>query len=622
MDPRLLELYEQELRYIREMGSEFARDYPKIAGRLGMNGLDCADPYVERLLEGFAFLTARVQYKIDARFPDFTHQLLELVYPHLTTPTPSMAVVELQPDSTAGTLESGYRLPAGTALRAQLGKGEKTACEYRTAHDVRLWPLRLSDARYLANPGVMAARGLPTPNGVRAAIQLDLEMVNGGTLGDLPLDRLSFYLRGGDELPMWLYEIIHGSFAGACLRDDPGKPASVDPRVGIRQPGFDRNEALLPSVRRTFDGYRLLQEYFAFPQRFLFVEFLGLEPGVRQLSGQRLELTVMLRRGDQRLEHALDAQAFLLYATPAINLFPHTADRINVRQERTEFHVVPDRNRPMDFEVYRVNGVEGYGRGGESARQFRTFYRVARETDGEEGGAYFFVSRRPRLSSSRQRQRGARTGYLGSEVFISLVDETQAPYAEELRQLEVRLLCTNRDLPIQMAVGRGATDFLLDVAAPVQSARVVTGPTRPRPAFKAGETTWRLISQLSLNYLSLAGEGGDSGAQALRQLLDLYVDPRDALARHVEGVVSVGARSAVHRMPVGGPICFGNGLELRLRLDEDAFTGVGAFLLGAVLERFFAKYVSINSFTRTVVESTQRGEIMRWPVRAGTRAIL
>ncbi len=622
MDPRLLELYEQELRYIREMGSEFARDYPKIAGRLGMNGLDCADPYVERLLEGFAFLTARVQYKIDARFPDFTHQLLELVYPHLTTPTPSMAVVELQPDPTAGTLESGYRLPAGSALRAQLGKGEKTACEYRTAHDVRLWPLRLSDARYLANPGVMAARGLPVPAGVRAAIQLELEMVNGGTLADLPLDSLSFYLRGGDELPMWLYEIIHGSFAGACLRDDPGKPASVDARISVRQPGFDRNEALLPSVRRTFDGYRLLQEYFAFPQRFLFVEFQGLEPGVRQLDGQRLELTVMLRRGDPRLEHTLDAQAFLLYATPAINLFPHTADRINVRQERTEFHVVPDRNRPMDFEVYRVDRVEGFSRGGERGRPFRAFYRVARDTGGEDGGAYFFVSRRPRLSSSRQRQRGARTGYLGSEVFISLVDETQAPYAEELRQLEVGLLCTNRDLPIQMAVGRGATDFLLDVAAPVQSVRVVAGPTRPRPAFRAGETTWRLISQLSLNYLSLAGEDGDTGAQALRQLLDLYVDPRDALARHVEGVVSIGARSAVHRMPVDGPICFGNGLELRLRLDEDAFTGVGAFLLGAVLDRFFAKYVSINSFTRTVVESTQRGEIMRWPVRAGARAIL
>ncbi len=618
MDPRLLRLYEQELRYIREMGGEFARDYPKIAGRLGMEGLDCADPYVERLLEGFAFLTARIQHKIEARFPDFTHQLLDLVYPHLTVPVPSMALVVLQPDLAAGTLDAGYRIPAGTALRSQLAKGEKTACEYRTAHDVRLWPLRLTKARYLVNPGMMAARGLPTLAGVRSAIQLELELTNGGSLTDLPIERLSFYLHGSDELPMWLYEILHGAFAGACLRDHPDRVARVDPAIGVRQPGFDRREALLPSVRRSFDGYRLLQEYFAFPQRFLFAELTGLQPGLRQLAGDRLEITLLLRRSDPRLEHALDAEAFRLNVTPAINLFPYTADRITVTPEKTEFHVVPDRNRPMDLEVFRVEGVTGYTHSREGGYPFQLFYRVGRDVGDAESGAYFLVSRRPRLSSSRQRRRGSRTSYLGSEVFVSLVDEHHAPYPAALRQLDVKLLCTNRDLPIQMAVGKGATDFTLETAAPVQSVRIVAGPTRPRAAFPSGETAWRLVSQLSLNYLSLLDEEGE-GARALRQLLDLYVDPRDSLARHVEGVASIESKAAVRRMPVNGPICFGNGLVLRLRLDEDAFTGVGAFLLGAVLERFFAKYVSVNSFTETVVESLQRGEIMRWPVRAGMR---
>lgn len=621
MDPSLLRLYEQELRYIREMGAEFARDYPKIAGRLGMEGLDCADPYVERLLEGFAFLTARVQHKIEARFPEFTHRLLDLVYPHLTAPVPSMAMVVLQPDLAAGTLEAGYRIPAGTALRSQLGKGEKTACEYRTAHDVCLWPLRLAKARYLANPGVMAARGVPTPAGVRSAIQLELELTNGGSLAELPLDRLAVYLHGGDELPMWLYEMLHGAFAGACLRDDPEREARIDPGIGIRQPGFDRREALLPSVRRSFDGYRLLQEYFAFPQRFLFAEFTGLQPGLRRLAGERLEITLLLRRTDPRLEHSLDAEAFRLNVTPAINLFPYRADRITVKPEKTEFHVVPDRNRPMDLEVYRVEGVTGYTHSREGGYPFHLFYRVGRGVDEAEPGAYFLVSRRPRLSSSRQRRRGSRTSYLGSEVFLSLVDERHAPYSAALRQLDVTLLCTNRDLPIQMAVGKGATDFTLETAAPVASVRILAGPTRPRAAFQSGETAWRLVSHLSLNYLSLLDEEGN-GARALRQLLDLYVDPGGPLARHVEGVVSIESKAAVRRMPVNGPICFGNGLELRLRLDEDAFTGVGAFLLGAVLERFFAKYVSVNSFTETVVESQQRGEIMRWPVRTGMREAL
>ncbi len=341
-----------------------------------------------------------------------------------------------------------------------------------------------------------------------------------------------------------------------------------------------------------------------------------------RLQGDRLELTVLLSRGDSRLEHALDGDAFVLYATPAINLFPHTADRIQVRQESTEFHVVPDRNRPMDLEVHQIQAVTGFTRARDGGRRFHPFYRVDRGVDDDEPGAYYCVSRRPRLSSSRQRQRGGRTGYLGSEVFLSLVDESQAPFSEELRQLDLQLLCTNRDLPIQMAVGKGATDFTLDTAAPVKAVRVLTGPTRPRTAFRPGETTWRLISHLSLNYLSLVDEDSAGGAQALRQLLELYVDARDPLARHVEGVMSIDARPTVQRMPIRGPISFGNGLELRLRLDEDSFTGVGCFLLGAVLDRFFAKYVSLNSFTRTVVESAQRGEIVRWPARAGMRMTL
>ncbi|MDN5865687.1 MAG: type VI secretion system baseplate subunit TssF, partial [Gammaproteobacteria bacterium] len=283
-------------------------------------------------------------------------------------------------------------------------------------------------------------------------------------------------------------------------------------------------------------------------------------------------------------------------------------------------HVVPDRNRPLDFEVYRITGVTGYGRTAEDTRMFHPFYHQTHhlsERDG--GGAHFSVQRRPRERSSRQR---ARSTYLGSECFVSLVDSRSAPFSSDLRQLQVQALCTNRDLPLQMALGKGATDFTLEIGAPVQAVRMVAGPTRPRHAFHSGETAWRLVSQLSLNYLSIADEDSGAGAEALREMLALYVDDKDPLARHVEGVVWVDSRAIVRRMPVAGPICFGNGLEIRLRLDETAFTGVGAFLLSAVLERFFAKYVAINSFTQTVVESEQRGEVMRWPVRAGQRLTL
>lgn len=621
MNYELLRRYEAELRYIREVGGEFARAYPKIAGRLGLDDIDCVDPYVERLLEGFAFLAARVQLKLDARFPDFTRHLLELVYPHLTTPVPSMAVVAFEPDLESGAIGAGYTLAKGTALKGLLAKGDKTACEFRTAHPVTLWPLRVSTATYLSNPGAIAARGLPTPRGVRAAIQIELEVTGGCELQDLSLDQLSFFLRGSDEIPMWIYEAIHGSALGIALRASASEPARLLPDALVRQPGFERDEALLPAGRRAFDGYRLVQEYFAFPQRFLFAELTRLRPGLTNLSGERLEVTLLLRRAEPRLEHTLEAENFVLFASPAINLFPRTADRIHITPYLTEFHVVPDRTRPMDFEVFRVDSVTGFGRAQTSSRHFQPFFRVSRDGTGTDG-AYFTTNRRPRLSSQRQRREGGRTGYLGSEVFLSLVDSQCAPISEDLRQLEIRALCTNRDLPIQMTVGTGNTDFTLETAAPVNSVRVIAGPTRPRAPVQTGETPWRILSHLSLNYLSLADSTGEGGAEALRQLLELYVEPHHALSRHVDGVVSVHSSPTVRRVPSRGPICFANGLELRIRLDEEAFAGMGAFLLGAVLDHFFAKYVSINSFTQTLVESTQRGEIKRWPTRMGLRETL
>ncbi|PWG63264.1 type VI secretion system baseplate subunit TssF [Sediminicurvatus halobius] len=623
MDARLLRLYEEELRYLREIGGEFAREYPKIAGRLGLDGFECADPYVERLLEGVAFLTARVQLKLDEQFPELSRSLLELIHPPLARPVPSMVVAELAPDLAEGALAEGYTVPRGSVLRSVLAKGDRTACEYRTAHDITLWPLRVTDTRYLASAGAVAAAGLPVRRGVKAALQLQLEVTAGLGVADLALDRLPVFLHGSDEIPMNLYEQVLGNGLGCYVRGDPGNDAPLWlSRENLRQVGFEREEALLPPSRRSFDGYRLLQEYFAFPARFLFFEITGLQQALRRLSGSRLELTICLERGDTRVEHALQPKQFRLFAVPAVNLFPLTADRIHVDPAQPEFHVVPDRNRPMDFEVYAVEGVTGFGRSPEDRREFHPFYQLTHHRPAREGTAFFSVQRRPRQFSARQRREGARSSYLGSECFLSIVDTDNAPFAEDLRQLEVRTLCSNRDLPLQMPLGKGATDFTMESAAPVSSLRVLAGPTRPRGAFQAGDTVWRLISQLSLNYLSLMDQDAETGAAALREMLALYVDSRDALARHVEGVRSVSSRAAVRRMPVSGPICFGNGLEVRLRFDEAAFTGVGSFLLGAVLERFFAKYVSINSFTQTVVELEDRGEVMRWPVRTGQRLTL
>jgi type VI secretion system protein ImpG len=631
-NPRLLRYYSQELQHLREVGGEFAVQYPKIAGRLGLEGFDCADPYVERLLEGFSFLAARVQMKIDAEFPRFTQHLSEIVYPHFLAPTPSMAVVQLQPDLSNPALNAGYEVPRGAGMRSVLGKDDATACEYRSAHALTLWPVELAEARFFTHSGSIAGVDGPLPAQVKAGLRLRLRTTNGAPFDTLALDRLTLHLRGADDLPGRILEKLLGGVEGVLALPRPPGGANPSwhkllPKTALQPRGFHEDDALLPSGQRSFQGYRLLQEYFAFAQRFMFVELNGLAPAVRACAERELEIVILLNRGDARLEQTLDASHFALNCTPVVNLFRRRADRINLSGEQYEYHVLVDRTRPMDFEVHQVESVTGYGSGVEAEQNFHPLYS-ARDLDAVHPAAapaqaFYQIRREPRVVSQRQRTRGPRSSYVGSETFLAIVDAAEAPYRHSLRQLGLVVWCTNRDLPLAMPLGVGKTDFILDDGGPVQAIRVLGGPSQPLPSFAEGNMAWRLINQLSLNYLSLVDSDPERGAHALRELLALYCHPLDACSqRQVEGVRSVAARPITRRMPTPGPITFGRGLEITVTMDDAAFEGAGAFVLGGVLSHFFAQYVSINAFTETVIRTVGRGEIMRWPGRGGACAIL
>ena len=609
MDPRLLDHYNRELQHVREMGGEFAAEYPKIAGRLGMDGIEVADPYVERLLEGFAFLTARVQLKLEDQFPRFTQHLLEMVYPHYLAPTPSMMVVQMHPDCEGARLDDGFTVPRGASLRAMLGRGEQTACEYRTAHEVTLWPLEVAHASYGA-----AAGG--------ARLRLRLRALGGARIRDLGLDRLPLFLSCPPELRDRLYEQMLAHTVDIEAGDGGGAPTRV-PGASIEPLGFEDGQALLPHGPRSFAGYRLLKEYFDFPERYAFVELRGLRDAFARAAGTTIEIHLRSAHVQPRLEQALHARHFALHCTPAINLFERRADRVHLNERDHEYHVVPDRTRPMDFEVFDVQGVEGIGSTPTDTRTFAPFYAHKASADVHDRAAFFTLRREPRRLSSSQRRTGARSSYVGSESYISLVDGRDAPLPSRLRQLDLRLRCTNRDLPLHMPTSTGRTDFQLGSGAPVTHLRCIAGPTRPRSPLYGGDARWRLVSHLSLNYLSLARTDSERGGAALRELLMLYTHGDDpASLRQADAVLGLECRSTTRRLPMPGPITFGRGLEAHVTLDESALAGPGLFLFGAVLEQFIARYASINAFTQTVVHSNERGEVVRWPVRAGVRPTL
>ena len=485
-----------------------------------------------------------------------------------------------------------------------------------------LWPLELVGAEYTSFLADLGTLRLPSKG--KAALRLRLRAAAGLTMDHLSLKELPIFLRGGDEIAMRLYELlIAHTVALVARRGGPQQAGSQVMAEGSVSPlGFDDDQALLPYGPRSFQGYRLLQEYFAFPNRFLFFNLCGLADAVRLCADPEMEIIAVFDAQDSRLEKAVGTSQFALFCTPAVNLFPRRADRIHLTASASEYHVVPDRTRPMDFEVHEVTEVIGFGAGTDEKQEFLPFYATS-DRSPPDSAAYYTVHREPRVLSTKQRAQGPRSSYVGSEVFLALVDSEEAPFRSDLRQLALVVTCTNRDLPLHMPLGQSTSDFTLETGAPVVAIRCVAGPTPPRPSYAHGDTTWRLISHLSLNYLSLTDAADGGGASALRELLALYGDSGDdAIRRQIQGVHSVKSESVTRRLPLPGPAAFGRGTRITLTCDETAFEGTGVFLLGTVLERFFSKYVSINSFTETALQTVQRGEIARWPARIGRRPLV
>ncbi|MEP1445373.1 MAG: type VI secretion system baseplate subunit TssF [Paraglaciecola sp.] len=621
MEAKFLEFYNQELKFVRETGAEFAKEYPKIAGRLGLEGFDCSDPYVERLLEGFAFLSARIHLKLDASFPKFTQHLTEQLFPTFLQPSPSMIIAQFSPDFEEGSLAQGVTIPRQTALHSLLGKGEQTSCEYRTSSEVTLWPIKLTKAEYINAQDLTSYISKTSLNYTpKSGVMITLEAAPGVKFSDMSLDSLMLHIRGTESFPLYLFEAIFKGFQG-CLYKSSGNvwrtqqtPTKVTPH------GYEKEDALLPYCNRQFDGFRLLKEYFAFANRYLFLSLDNLQATIKECNEEKLQLILLLDHNEPRLENLVSVDNFSLHCAPAINLFPKRAERINVSRITNDFHVVPDKLRPLDFEVCSITNVKGFSSGIEPTTEFLPLYG-ADESQDKKHNAFYTINRNTRNLNVNQRKFGHRSSYIGTEVYVSLVDPKNAPVADNLRQLSVDTLCCNRDLPLMMPLGKSKTDFTIETGAPCESVRCVGEPTRPSSPLSEGSVSWDLIHQLSINFLGINDHDSTSALTKLKTLLGLMMNKKDhAQLKQIDGLIGLKTRQITSRLPFAGPICFGRGVAVEITVDELAYEGNSTFMLGMVLDQFFAQYVSINSFTQLILNSSDRGEIYRWPIRIGLRS--
>ena len=635
MDSQFLAYYNRELAYLKEMGKEFAEQYPKIAGRLGMHGIEVADPYVERLLEGFSFLTARIHLKMDAEFPTFTQNLLDIIYPNYTSPLPCMAVTQVQPSMTQGSLAQGYHLPRGEELRQpRHGKNQQTVV-FTTAHAMTLWPVEIAQVNLSAVPADIPLARLKTrvqQKAPQSALRVRFTIRNNAKIEETDFDQLMFYIAGQDIHTHQLLELILTNTSEVICHDTE-RPMRWIHHLGascIKHEGFDNDQALLPNNARVFQGYRVLQEYFAFPARFMFFSVKGLGRAMRVAKSKMeqdkelttFELTFLFDKRVAGLEGMIGVDNLLLHCVPVINLFPKNTDRIEIKQQDHEYHIVPDRTKPLDYEIYSVNKVMGaMNYAFVEPQEFRPFY-TSLSHDSNNYSAYYAIRRTPRVISSVAEVNGTRTSYVGSEVYVSLVDKEHAPYNHELTHLGVETLCTNRDLPLLLSKGTNR-DLDARSSVPSDGCRFMAGPTRPRHAIIETENSWRLISQLGINYLSLLDMDPEHGAETLRQMLHVYAGVADpSITQQIQGVRSISVEPMTNRIPVPGPIVYGRGARIVLEIDENAFSGISPFLFGAVLEHFFTRHVSINAITELTLKSQQRGVIHRWPPRIGNRPVI
>ncbi|WP_028944757.1 type VI secretion system baseplate subunit TssF [Pseudomonas vranovensis] len=617
MDERLLHLYERELQFLREGANEFAQCYPKVAAHLSLDSRMTSDPGVERLLEGLGFLTARIQLQMESEFPQFTENLLQQVQPQSLLPVPPMAVVQVTPDRHQGSLVKGFCLPVDSALSANaVYNGRHVRSDWRTSEAVTLWPIEITAVDYLTSASLLP--GLPSrfAGQAHSAIRLRLRTTTGVPFSQLDLKALRVYLTGQGSQTSAVHEALLSRCVGMLARPAIESPSWCE----IIEPGniVQSNVELASASQRAAlgdtAGVSLLKRFLAFPERYRFIDLCGLGPAVQRCAEDYLEIVMLLAPLSSALPVNLDRSLFALFCVPVQNLFRKRTDRHHLVQHSQDVIIRVDHSNPLAHEVHQVLEVHGYLSGSSQRLRFLPLYSPHVRGSEEDIGGFFQVRRVPSRAGV-DKHKGINC-YVGSDVSVSLVDPRNPPYTPQLHQLVAEVLCSNRDAARHIQFGKGSTDFVLEVGAPVTAIRCVAGPSIPRATPVAGNSPWQAIQHLSRNYLPLVNDDGQAGANALRELLSLYVAADDqVMQRLLEGIVSLQANVVTQRLPGRGPVAFGRGLELKLTLDDDACEGTGAFLFGAVLDAFFARYAPINAFTQTVLHTHRRGLIMRWPAR-------
>lgn len=605
----LLPYYERELTYLRRLSSDFAKKYPKVAGRLLLSGETCDDPHIERLIESFAFLTGRIHKKLDDDYPEITNSLLEVIYPQYLRPFPSASIACFNCGNAAAQLTQPARIARHTMLKTRPVKG--VACRFQTAYDVEIWPLQLDNAAFESAIDLAGVRA-SVAQAASAAIRLDIAALSEQAgLDALALGKIRFFLNGEPSVVSMVREALFSKAVGIWV-SHAGSAEKIElPLSAIQPVGFSDDETLVTQDARSQRAYQLLLEYFAFPEKFNFVDLdLGALNARLPAGTRKIEVRIGIARAGQAyagngLLDRISADNFVLGCTPVVNLFSNKAEPIRITGTSTAYPVIVDNRFPKAYDIYAISRVARVQQSSDTEEicEFKPFYSLRHGEDHDGPARYWHASYADDAEESNY------------PMEISLVDSTLDPQRPQINTLSIDLLCTNRDLPSQLPFGLADGDLFIEGGSIARTIQLLRKPTRTCRFPRGRGAQWRLISQLSLNHLSLSGQGVD----AIREILNLYdINRAPENSRQVAGIVAIEHRTAMTRM-AGNPFpTFARGLQIRLVVDEAHYAGIGLFMFAQILDHFFGLYVHANSFTQLSIVSRQTGqELIKCAARNG-----
>ncbi len=610
MNEDLLKYYNRELAFIRHMGSEFATNYPKLAGRLRLSDEHVEDPHVSRLIEAFSLLTAQIRQKLDDSFPELTEALLGQLYPDYQAPVPSMTVIKMVTENVSTT---GVLLPQNTKVDTQVD-GMKT-CHFKTCYDSYLWPIEVVGAQFQNAPF-----NAPEPIWntrpkaiIKLSIQGEFEDVTMATLG---LNKLRFFLNGQAHQTYYLYQLLFQHCVGlAIVKNGDWSTVKYLEKRHLKAVGFDDEHQVVPYSKKTLSGFRLLVENFIFPEKFLFFDIDDLDKKWVNID-DKFEIFVYLKEGSEDLEKQVNVNNFLLGCTTVINLFEQELEPVRIESSEYEYKLSP---RYLDAEVAEIINIQEVVAFDpkDNKTTVTPFY-------GETHPAYLDQDRL--FWNARREAANWAGGYaeFGTDLYLSLVDHqfkgfnAQEDYGSWL--LSIRAECSNRNLPAHLPFGTDEPKmFIPDRADIIKKVKCLLAPTLPVRAALNEASRWQLISHLSLDSFS-----GENALHQLKEVLKLYdfrCSPENKTL--IENIIAIDIKTATARVNQRGLVGFSTGNDILLTFAKDHYLGSGVFFFCTVLDRFFAQFAAINSFTRLSVQfNNQDGIYHTWPSRAGKAPLL